>query len=105
MLGERSPWVHNVRAAGGRAVIRHGRRHEVRLIEVPPDERAPVIKAYLERAVGARPISRLTTKPSTPSRRSRLHTPFSASRVRRGASGQAQHLVDGTAPRWLTLTR
>jgi hypothetical protein len=27
----------------------------VRLIEVPPDERAPVIKAYLERAVGARP--------------------------------------------------
>ena len=55
MLGERSPWVRNVRAAGGRARIRHGRRHEVRLIEVPPDERAPVIKAYLERAVGARP--------------------------------------------------
>jgi len=55
MLGERSPWVRNVRAAGGRAVIRHGRRREVRLVEVPPDDRAPVLKAYLARAVGARP--------------------------------------------------
>ena len=55
MLGERSPWVRNVRAAGGRAVIRHGRRREVRLVELPPGERPPVIKAYLARAVGARP--------------------------------------------------
>ncbi len=55
MLGERSPWVHNVRAAGGRATIRHGRRREIRLVEVPPAERAPVIRAYLARAVGARP--------------------------------------------------
>lgn len=55
MLGERSPWVRNVRAAGGRAVIRHGQRHEVHLVELAPDERAPVIKAYLARAVGGRP--------------------------------------------------
>jgi hypothetical protein len=55
MLGERSPWVRNVRAAGGRVVIRHGRRRAVRLVEVPPDERGPVIKAYLARAIGARP--------------------------------------------------
>ena len=55
MLGERSAWVHNVRAAGGRATIRHGRPQEVRLVEVPPEERAPVIKAYLARAAGARP--------------------------------------------------
>jgi F420H(2)-dependent quinone reductase len=55
MLGERSPWVHNVRAADGRAVIRHGRSRAVRLVEVPPAERAPVIKAYLARAIGARP--------------------------------------------------
>ena len=55
MLGERSPWVQNVRAAGGRATIRHGRPQEVRLVEVPPEERAPVIKAYLARAAGARP--------------------------------------------------
>ncbi len=55
MLGERSPWVRNVRAAGGLAVIRHGRRRTVHLVEVPPDERAPVIRAYLARAIGARP--------------------------------------------------
>ena len=55
MLGERSPWVRNVRAANGRAAIRHGGSRHVRLVEVPPAERAPVIKAYLARAVGARP--------------------------------------------------
>jgi len=55
MLGERSPWVHNVRAAGGRAVIRHGRRRQVLLVEVAPPGRAPVLKAYLARAIGARP--------------------------------------------------
>ena len=55
MLGERSPWVHNVRAAEGRAVLRHGGRREVRLTEVPPAERAPILKAYLARAVGGRP--------------------------------------------------
>jgi deazaflavin-dependent oxidoreductase (nitroreductase family) len=55
MLGERSPWVHNVRAAGGRAVIRHGRRRSVLLVEVPVQERAPIIKAFLGRAGGGRP--------------------------------------------------
>lgn len=55
MLGERSPWVRNVRDAGGRAVFRHGGRHEVRLVEVPPEERAPIIKSYLGRAMGGRP--------------------------------------------------
>ena len=55
MLGENVDWVRNVGAAGGRAVLRHGRREEVRLEEVPVDLRAPVIKAYLRRAPGARP--------------------------------------------------
>jgi deazaflavin-dependent oxidoreductase (nitroreductase family) len=55
MLGENVDWVRNVRAAGGRAVLRHGRREEVRLEEVPVEMRAPVIKAYLRRAPGARP--------------------------------------------------
>jgi F420H(2)-dependent quinone reductase len=55
MLGERSPWVRNIRAAGGRAVIKHGRRSDVRLIEVAPEDRPAVIKAYLARAVDARP--------------------------------------------------
>ena len=55
MLGERSPWVHNVRAADGRAVLRHGEPREVRLVEEPAAERAPIIKAYLARAAGGRP--------------------------------------------------
>ena len=55
MLGENVDWVRNVRAAGGRAVLRHGRREEVRLEEVPVEMRAPVLKAYLRRAPGARP--------------------------------------------------
>ena len=54
MLGENVQWVKNVRAAGGRAVIRSGRREEVRLEETPVDQRAPIIKAYLQRAPGAR---------------------------------------------------
>jgi deazaflavin-dependent oxidoreductase (nitroreductase family) len=55
MLGENVEWVRNIRAAGGRAVLRHGRREEVRLEEVPVEMRAPVLKAYLRRAPGARP--------------------------------------------------
>jgi deazaflavin-dependent oxidoreductase (nitroreductase family) len=55
MLGENVQWVHNVRAAGGRAVLRSGGREEVRLEEVPADLRAPILKAYLRRAPGARP--------------------------------------------------
>ncbi len=55
MLGENVQWVRNVRAAGGRAVIRSGGREEVQLQEVPVDQRAPILKAYLQRARGARP--------------------------------------------------
>ena len=55
MLGENVRWVLNVRAAGGQAVIRSGGREEVHLEEVPRDQRAPILKAYLKRAPGARP--------------------------------------------------
>ena len=55
MLGEHVHWVQNVRAAGGRAVLRRGGREEVHLEEVPPDARAPILRAYLQRAPGARP--------------------------------------------------
>lgn len=55
MLGENVAWVRNARAAGGRAVLRHGVREEVRLEEMPPGQRAAVLKAYLQRAPGARP--------------------------------------------------
>jgi len=55
MLGENVHWVQNVRAAGGRAVLRSGGREEVHLEEVPADQRAPILRAYLQRAPGARP--------------------------------------------------
>ena len=42
-----SEWVRNVRAAGGEAVIRRRGRQKVRLEEVPAEQRAPIIKAYL----------------------------------------------------------
>ena len=54
MLGERSEWVRNVRAAHGAAVLRHGAREHVRLEEVPASQRAPILKAYLHRADRAR---------------------------------------------------
>ena len=54
MLGEETNWVRNVKAAGGNVTLRHGRREEVRLEEVAADRRAPVLKAYLKRAPGAR---------------------------------------------------
>src|SRR5215831_16140032 len=55
MLGEDVQWVRNVRAAGGRAVLRHGGREAIHLEEVPIDQRAPILQAYLQRAPGARP--------------------------------------------------
>lgn len=55
MLGDDVQWVHNVRAANGAAVLRSGNREEVRLEEVPVDKRAPILKAYVQRAPGARP--------------------------------------------------
>jgi F420H(2)-dependent quinone reductase len=54
MLGDDVNWVRNVKAAGGDVTLRHGHREEVRLEEVAPDRRAPVLKAYLKRAPGAR---------------------------------------------------
>ncbi len=54
MLGEGVNWVANVRAAGGQAVLRHGHREAVRLEEVDPGARAPILQRYLQVAPGAR---------------------------------------------------
>ncbi len=54
MLGEGTNWVRNVRAASGHAVLRHGHREVIRLDEVDPGERAPILRRYLECAPGAR---------------------------------------------------
>ncbi len=55
MLGDNVQWVQNVRAAGGRAILRSGYREEIQLEEIPTAQRAPILKAYLQRAPGARP--------------------------------------------------
>jgi hypothetical protein len=55
MLGTEVAWVRNLRAAHGYALLRHGRIERVRLDEVPVEQRGPVLKAYLQRAPGARP--------------------------------------------------
>jgi deazaflavin-dependent oxidoreductase (nitroreductase family) len=55
MLGREAAWVRNVAAAGGRAVLIHGRAQAVRLEPLAVERRAPVLKAYLQVAPGARP--------------------------------------------------
>jgi hypothetical protein len=55
MLGNEAAWVRNVRAAAGRAVLISGQREAVVLEELPVAQRAPILKAYLMRASGARP--------------------------------------------------
>jgi hypothetical protein len=55
MLGDKTQWVRNVRASGGKAVLRSGGREDIRLVEIPAGLRAPILKAYLQAAPGARP--------------------------------------------------
>ena len=55
MLGDNAQWVRNVRAAGGKAVLRSGGHEDVQLEEISADQRAPILRAYLQAASGARP--------------------------------------------------
>jgi deazaflavin-dependent oxidoreductase (nitroreductase family) len=55
MLGEHANWVRNVRASEGRVTIRRRGRRAVRLEEVEPTARAPILRRYLAVAPGARP--------------------------------------------------
>ena len=60
-LAGESQWVRNVRAAGGRVVLGRRERRAARLVEVPPEQRAPVIRAYLlrwGRRAGSRAVAR-----------------------------------------------
>ena len=54
MLGREANWVRNVRAAEGKAALRHGHREDIVLEEVDPSIRAPILRRYLEVAPGAR---------------------------------------------------
>ncbi len=55
MLGDQANWVRNIRACDGAAILTHGRRRPVRLVEISSTDRAPIIKRYLLIAIGARP--------------------------------------------------
>ena len=54
MLGADARCVANVRAAGGLAVLHHGRRETVRFDEVDPTDRAPILRRHLEVTPAAR---------------------------------------------------
>ena len=53
-LGESSEWVRNVRAAGGTAYIKRRQLRPVTLREIPPAERAPILKAWCRAATSGR---------------------------------------------------
>jgi hypothetical protein len=55
MLGNEANWVRNIEATGGKARLRHGISEQVLLEEVDVSQRASILKAYLQRAPGARP--------------------------------------------------
>ena len=55
MLGDETNWIRNVKAAEGKAILRHGSSEQVLLKEVEVCQRAPILKAYLRDAPGARP--------------------------------------------------
>jgi F420H(2)-dependent quinone reductase len=55
MLGQNANWVRNLRA-DNRAVLLHGEREHITLIEDLTDNRAGVLRRYLELAPGARPF-------------------------------------------------
>lgn len=54
MLGDGSEWVRNVRAAGGTAFVKRGRSRSVRLVEIPVEQRGPILKAYCQVATSGR---------------------------------------------------
>lgn len=55
MLGEECNWVRNVRAADGRVVLRHRKALACCLVELPVEQRAPILRRYLQKVPGARP--------------------------------------------------
>jgi hypothetical protein len=54
MLGPGSNWVKNVEVTHGHAILRQGRRQSVRLVGVPPAERAPILREYVRVATSGR---------------------------------------------------
>jgi len=55
MLGADCNWVKNVRAADGLVTIKHLRSLRCRLVEVPVEQRAPILQRYVLQVPGCRP--------------------------------------------------
>jgi hypothetical protein len=53
MLGDRTAWVRNARAANGEAVLRRGKRTPVTLDEVPADRRGSIIRDWYKRTASS----------------------------------------------------
>ncbi len=54
MFGTISDWVHNLEASRGEAVICHGGSRPVRLVLIPPEERAPILREFVRIATSGR---------------------------------------------------
>jgi hypothetical protein len=71
MLGPGASWVRNLRAADGRAVLRHGKTERVRLEEVPVGKGAGCLRLTCDARAGRVPTCRWIRTPrlrsSTPS--------------------------------------
>lgn len=64
IYGERA-WVRRARDSGGEVTITKGGHHEqLRLVEVPPQEAAPILKRYLQEIPFVRPY--VATQPDAP---------------------------------------
>ncbi len=59
MLGEEANWVRNVRAAGGKATLRHGKSEPVLLKEIDAAQRAPL--SEFEKIAPQYPVFRVET--------------------------------------------
>jgi hypothetical protein len=93
MLGEDANWVRNVRVADGQAALRHGRREPVRLEEVDPAARPPILRRYWRPALG-RTSPSTATPPLATSSGSHRRSPCSASR----ATSRGPSLPDPSLP-------
>lgn len=64
MLGDKTNWVRNVRAADGRVVLARGHREAVRLDEVDGNDRGAILRRYLACSPGGR--SHIDIAPTAP---------------------------------------
>jgi|SRR5919108_1594670 hypothetical protein len=76
MLGPNVDWIRNAEATGGHVTLRHGRREQVHLEEVPVERRAPGARPHVavdkdaplsefEKVAGQYPVFRVVPETAT----------------------------------------